>query len=186
MSATETAEFTSLRGQVQGLRNALRSRAVIEQAVGILQAVHGTDPEQAFDRLVRLSQQHNVKLRKLAAVLVELTAEAGPDTAAEITRRLNGDDSLIELASERNHKRGPEPGERLPATFIEAARELVAARDATPTTPGQENHVDGRLRQARVGLYAELIRLGWVPPFPVTAEISDVLDSDPLMPDPDE
>ena len=186
MSANDTTESDSLRGQVRGLRNALQSRAVIEQAVGILQAVHGTDPEQAFDRLVALSQQHNVKLRRLATVLVELTAEAGPDTAAEITRRLNGADPLIQLAGERNHKRGPNPDERLPVTFIEAARELVAARDATETAPGHDKHADSRLRHARVGLYAELIRLGWIPPFPVTAEISGMLNDHPPMADLDE
>lgn len=182
MNTTGTGDLAALRRQVQGLRTAMRSRAVIEQAVGIMAAVHGTDPDRAFDRLVRLSQQRNLKLRRLAAVLVELTAETGPGTAADIVHQLDGADPLIDLAGERNHKRTPGPDELLPATVIEAAGELVAAQ----TEPSPGAHLDNRVRQARIRLYTELIQLGWVPPSAIPAEISCALDDYPVMSDPDE
>jgi hypothetical protein len=56
----------------RGLADAMRTRAVIEQAKGILAAEHRVNPEQAFQLLVELSQHANVKLRDVA---VELVAE---------------------------------------------------------------------------------------------------------------
>lgn len=56
-----------LAGQLQ---DAMRSRAVIEQAKGVLAAQNGTTPEQAFDELTARSQQANTKLRDVAAAVV--------------------------------------------------------------------------------------------------------------------
>jgi GAF domain-containing protein len=53
------------------LQHALDSRPSIEQAKGIMIAREGCTPEQAFDILVRASQRTNVKLRDLAASIVE-------------------------------------------------------------------------------------------------------------------
>jgi AmiR/NasT family two-component response regulator len=44
---------------------------VIEQAKGIVMALHRCGPEEAFDLLSRASQRANVKVRVLAARLVE-------------------------------------------------------------------------------------------------------------------
>ena len=46
------------------------SRAVIEQAKGMLVLLYGVDDESAFDMLRRRSQSTNVKLRTLAEQLV--------------------------------------------------------------------------------------------------------------------
>jgi AmiR/NasT family two-component response regulator len=43
---------------------------VIEQAKGILMAVHRIDEEQAMQRLITESQHTNVKLREVAARFV--------------------------------------------------------------------------------------------------------------------
>jgi ANTAR domain len=48
------------------LRTALTSRAVIDQAKGVLMAVHGITAEEAFRVLVEQSQRENVKLHALA------------------------------------------------------------------------------------------------------------------------
>lgn len=50
----------------------MRSRAVIEQAKGVLMA-RSTDisPDEAFDLLRRASQRENVKLRDIAQRIVE-------------------------------------------------------------------------------------------------------------------
>jgi len=53
------------------LQAAMRSRAVIEQAKGVLVATLHCTPEEAFAVLARQSQQHNVKLRAIAAEIVD-------------------------------------------------------------------------------------------------------------------
>jgi GAF domain-containing protein len=55
----------------QHLAEAMRSRATIEQAKGILMAEYHTNEVDAFDRLVRLSNNLNLKLRDVAQRLVE-------------------------------------------------------------------------------------------------------------------
>jgi transcriptional regulator with GAF, ATPase, and Fis domain len=52
------------------LQTALESRAVIEQAKGIIVARSGCSPEEAFDLLRQMSQAHNRKLREIAGALV--------------------------------------------------------------------------------------------------------------------
>ena len=53
------------------LAEAIRSRAVIEQAKGIIMADNRIDADAAFEQLVRLSQQANMKLRDVARRLVD-------------------------------------------------------------------------------------------------------------------
>jgi hypothetical protein len=53
------------------LTEAMRSRAAIEQAKGMLMAEMRIDADQAFDMLTRLSQGSNVKLRDVARRIVE-------------------------------------------------------------------------------------------------------------------
>ena len=55
----------------QQLQQAMESRAVIEQAKGILMAAQRCGPEAAFDILVRASQRQNRKLRAIASDIVE-------------------------------------------------------------------------------------------------------------------
>jgi PAS domain S-box-containing protein len=62
---------TELRTLEQHLRKALDSRALIGQATGILMARLGCGAEEAFAALVRESQHQNVKLRAIAAALIE-------------------------------------------------------------------------------------------------------------------
>jgi GAF domain-containing protein len=57
----------------ENLRVALQSRAVIEQAKGILMAQRRISADAAFDLLVTLSQDTNRKLRDVASALVEGT-----------------------------------------------------------------------------------------------------------------
>jgi transcriptional regulator with GAF, ATPase, and Fis domain len=59
------------RGRVEKLQEALDSRAVIDQAVGIIRSRSGLSTEAAFARLVQMSQNGNVKLRVVATRLVE-------------------------------------------------------------------------------------------------------------------
>jgi GAF domain-containing protein len=61
------AEARELAAQ---LEHALRSRAVIDQAIGIVMAESRCDAEQAFATLSRASNNRNMKLRELAAEIV--------------------------------------------------------------------------------------------------------------------
>ncbi len=59
------------RARAEKLEEALDHRAVIDQAVGIIRSRSGGSAEEAFNRLVQMSQNGNVKLRTVAARLVE-------------------------------------------------------------------------------------------------------------------
>lgn len=70
-TATEAALRTYRRYQiaaetVEQLRAALTTRAVIDQAKGILMALHQIGADKAFTLLVEQSQQENIKLRDIA------------------------------------------------------------------------------------------------------------------------
>ncbi|HEV2891899.1 MAG TPA: GAF and ANTAR domain-containing protein [Frankiaceae bacterium] len=53
------------------MKEAMSSRAVIDQAKGILMATHGCDSDKAFSLLVTASQRHNRKLREIAQAMVD-------------------------------------------------------------------------------------------------------------------
>jgi GAF domain-containing protein len=61
------------------LQRALDSRAVIDQAKGILMARHGLSADAAFDHLAKQSQDTQRKLRDIAADLVDEVQRRGPD-----------------------------------------------------------------------------------------------------------
>ena len=63
--------LSGARARAEKLEEALDHRAVIDQAVGIIRSRSGVSPEVAFSRLVQMSQNGNVKLRVIAARLVE-------------------------------------------------------------------------------------------------------------------
>jgi GAF domain-containing protein len=64
--------------QARNMRVAMESRAVIEQAKGVLMAQRHVDAEQAFEILREASQRYNRKLRDIAAGIVESTVETRP------------------------------------------------------------------------------------------------------------
>ena len=63
--------------QARNMRVAMESRAVIEQAKGVLMAQRHVDAEQAFEILRDASQRYNRKLRDIAVGIVE-SAQASP------------------------------------------------------------------------------------------------------------
>lgn len=58
--------YRTARGHTEQLRGALGSRAVIDQAKGIIMAIRQVDADTAFNALVVQSQQQNRKLREVA------------------------------------------------------------------------------------------------------------------------
>ncbi|WP_083267859.1 GAF and ANTAR domain-containing protein [Lentzea guizhouensis] len=59
------------RDHISSLEQALVSRAVIDQAKGILMAVHSCTADEAFAMLVQRSQHENIKLRDIAKNLLD-------------------------------------------------------------------------------------------------------------------
>lgn len=59
---------------VAHVAHAVETRDVIGMAKGILMERHGIGPDAAFERLVTMSQHGNVKLREVAAHVVDLHA----------------------------------------------------------------------------------------------------------------
>jgi AmiR/NasT family two-component response regulator len=57
------------------LETALVSRAVIDQAKGVLMAVHTCSADEAFKMLVQRSQHENIKLRDVARNLLDSVSQ---------------------------------------------------------------------------------------------------------------
>ncbi|GAA3290606.1 ANTAR domain-containing protein [Streptomyces cinereospinus] len=87
-----------LQQEVEQLRRAVHSHALIDQAIGVVMTVGGLRPEQGWEVLRHISQHTNVKLREVARCLVrwpstrqlpEVVRRALP-RAVEHVRRLDG------------------------------------------------------------------------------------------------
>jgi GAF domain-containing protein len=59
------------RSECEGLRAAMKARAGIEQAKGMLMAMHAITADEAFEMLVAQSQRRNIRLVVVAAELLE-------------------------------------------------------------------------------------------------------------------
>jgi GAF domain-containing protein len=81
LAITHAHQYSDIARQAQTLREAMRSRAVIEQAKGIFMAARQCGPDEAFDVLVRLSQTRHIKLRDVAAQVV--SQASGQEIAVE-------------------------------------------------------------------------------------------------------
>lgn len=62
--------YWDARALSENLEQAMASRAVIEQAKGIIMATNGCSPDEAFEQLRQQSQHENVKVREIAAEIV--------------------------------------------------------------------------------------------------------------------
>ncbi|MFG2131751.1 ANTAR domain-containing response regulator [Streptomyces sp. NPDC048751] len=87
--ALERAELlTLLQQEIEQLRRAIASRPVIDQARGILMAVHACTSDQAWDILRDASQHTNTKLRTVAEAIT--TSVDGPTPPEELRTALRG------------------------------------------------------------------------------------------------
>ena len=85
------ARFKSARDVADSIQRALQTRAPIEQAKGILMALHGVDADEAFDLLRRESQATNTRLHTVATELV--TRLSTPATDDSPTTEISPDGS---------------------------------------------------------------------------------------------
>src|SRR5690349_24585794 len=100
------AVVAKLRAELAGVRTAMRNRAVIEQAKGVLVERLGITPDQGFDQLVRLSQRTNIKLIEVAAAIVGTTS---PDPNAPDVVNLIDDELRQHVARRRERPPAPSP-----------------------------------------------------------------------------
>ena len=63
--------LANARQRTTQLQEALGSRAVIDQAIGIIRSRSGGTAQEAFDRLTRISQTEHIKLAEVAQQLVD-------------------------------------------------------------------------------------------------------------------
>jgi hypothetical protein len=99
-------EVAELRREVEGLRLALETRAVIEQAKGVVMATTGCDVDEAFHFLVRRSQRENRKLREIAEELVSRAASGLHRTSADPRGVMDGHqhDHAVDGAGRRSER----------------------------------------------------------------------------------
>ncbi|WP_018681142.1 ANTAR domain-containing protein [Actinokineospora enzanensis] len=154
MSLDPDSRVAQLQSELDGLRRALRTRATIEQAMGVLVVLRRCSPKEAFDALVRLSQQYNTKLHRVAHLVVGLFAEPSVESLDAYLRRNTA-------AGDQDTEPGPEPP-RLDTALLDAARALAKA--------GTEQD---DLDRAVHDLYRVLVEQGWVPPYDVLGPIAD-------------
>jgi ANTAR domain len=67
----------SALAEADGLRTAMQSRSDIDMAKGILMAIHGVDPDGAFDLLRRESQRLHVRLVDVARGVLDAVVDGG-------------------------------------------------------------------------------------------------------------
>lgn len=137
------AVVTKLRAELAGVRTAMRNRAVIEQAKGVLVERLGVTPDEGFDHLKRLSQQANVKLVEVAATIVGATA---PDPRAAPVTELT--DRELRTHARSRSRSGPAGAARRPhrpaaQSALQAQHQLISARIAASTTFDEAAEVVG-------------------------------------------
>jgi hypothetical protein len=84
-----TLDEREQQGQITArLAEIAESRAVIEQAKGVLMAVYGITADRAFDILVWRSQETNLKLRELASRFVAAISAShlSPESRSHVDR----------------------------------------------------------------------------------------------------
>lgn len=88
----DAADAVELEAEVAGLRRALETRPTIDLAKGMVMQRYSCNSVAAFALLRRVSQEHNVKIRHLAAAIVARIDEDGveppPDEVVPIAARL--------------------------------------------------------------------------------------------------
>jgi hypothetical protein len=86
VALANAAMLSGALDQVSQMREAMASRAVIEQAKGVIMARRHCTAEDAFNILRQTSMQSNRKLRDVAlAVTVGAAPDASPDVTPEVT-----------------------------------------------------------------------------------------------------
>jgi PAS domain-containing protein len=128
------ARVQRLEAEVAGLRRAMVSRSVIEQAKGVLAERLGCSPEDAFAHLSAVSQRSNVRLADVAASV--LASMAAPDATPTVP-------APEQTAGEIAERSRVEPAERTGVKPAEQTGAGVADVAPDPRTAGPPDFADG-------------------------------------------
>ncbi|WP_460494946.1 ANTAR domain-containing protein [Dactylosporangium cerinum] len=167
------ALVAKLRAELTGVRTAMRNRAVIEQAKGVLVERLGVSPDQGFDQLVRLSQRTNIKLIEVAAAIVGTTS---PDPDAPDVVNLIDDELRQHVARSRTRT---VPASDVPAPQVEKPRRRASRTPEVEALQSQHQLLSARIAATRG--YDEIAEVlgtaptAWPPP---TAIMITLLDPD--------
>ncbi|MFJ8190672.1 ANTAR domain-containing protein [Streptomyces sp. NPDC096094] len=88
VAAERSERLHVLQEEVEQLRQAIASRPVIDQARGVLMALHACTSEEAWHILREASQLSNTKLRTVAAAVTASAESDGPPPPAEVRTAL--------------------------------------------------------------------------------------------------
>jgi PAS domain-containing protein len=129
------ARVRRLEGEIAGLRRAMRTRGLIEQAKGMLAERLAIDPEEAFDYLSRQSQHANARVVDVASDIIGTARPTRPDDdqppAAPTDEAIDDRPRDDGRRCERDGA-GPETRD-LPPALARRLRHVVAAVDAAPS-----------------------------------------------------
>jgi small nuclear ribonucleoprotein (snRNP)-like protein len=90
--ADETERIVELREEVQQLKEAVTSHAVVDQAIGMMVALGRVGPDEGWAVLREVSQHTNIKLRNVAELILlwgrsgEIPAEIRAELEAALDR----------------------------------------------------------------------------------------------------
>lgn len=84
--ADQAAVIAEQAAHIAHLEQALASRPVIDQALGVLMAQNRCTRDQAFGILRRASQNRNIKLRDIAAAIIERFTDHAPEPPPQFRR----------------------------------------------------------------------------------------------------
>ena len=68
---TRHTELDTCQDELDQCREALETRAVIDQALGVLMADRGCGPDEAFELIRHASQRDNRKVHEIAQAMVD-------------------------------------------------------------------------------------------------------------------
>lgn len=80
------SELEECQSELDGVRHAMESRPVIDQAKGILMSRHRCSPDEAFAMLSQASQRENRKVRDIARAIVDGIQDGAGARATEPPR----------------------------------------------------------------------------------------------------
>lgn len=90
-SESSADAVTRLEGENLQLKQAVRSHAVVDQAIGVILALGQLTPDQGWDALRGVSQNTNIKLRHVAELIVDWarTGELPTDVRGQLESQLS-------------------------------------------------------------------------------------------------
>ncbi|MEU1711198.1 ANTAR domain-containing protein [Streptomyces sp. NPDC005706] len=92
MTHSDADRIVELEAEVDQLKEAVVSHAVVDQAIGMMVALGRVTPDQGWQVLKDVSQHTNIKLRNVAELIViwGRRGEIPPDIRAALEESLDG------------------------------------------------------------------------------------------------